>query len=222
MEIELRIEGRSLVFAAKEKDQVISTLSLKQDISDNGVAIFQICNAFTKGIYRRRGYMDANLKEVFTTLQAEREPFVFLGTREPEIFENKYGFKHIIAPKDPFPDTLGRIVDVRSFISYFSNDKEFVLSLRVYDDMLIENDGIYFIHCSPDGGVLTPVKIANPKMTNGEGEKIAAEAEVSVDDLIQFAFGLKTAKEAFKIVVPIKEAELCENLDKLKFDIVMS
>lgn len=221
MNVELRVEGRTLAFAAKEKDQVISTLSLAPDISKEGYAVFQIRNAFTKGLYRRRGYMDANLKEVFSCLQAEKEPFVFLGTREPEIFK-KYGFVHIQKPTDPFPDVLGRIVDVKSFISYFSNSRELVLSLRVYDDMIPENDGIYFIHCSPEGGPLTPVKIANPNMTNGEGEKLAAEAEVTVADLIQFGFGLKTAKEAFKIVVPIKETEICERLDNLSFDITLN
>ena len=32
MEVELRVEGRNMVFAAKEKDQVISTLALSPDM----------------------------------------------------------------------------------------------------------------------------------------------------------------------------------------------
>ena len=216
MEVELRVEGRNLVFAAKEKDQVISTLSVSPDIGGNGEPIYQIKNAFTKGLYRRRGYMDAILKEVFDCMLSEQEAFVFLGTREPVVFA-KYGFVQIVKPQDPFPDTLGRIVDVKSFLNLFESEKEFVLSLRIHDDMLTENDGVYMIHCGPEGGRLNAVKIANPAMSNAEGEKLVAEAEVTVSDLIQFAFGLKEAKDAFKVTVSIKKDEICDRISKLSF-----
>lgn len=216
MEVELRVEGRNLVFAAKEKDQVISTLSVTPDIGGNGEPVYRIQNAFTKGLYRRRGYMDAILKDVFACMQSERESFVFLGTREPQIFA-KYGFVHIEKPTDPFPDTLGRIIDVRNFLNLFENDKEMVLSLRIKDDMLPENDGVYLVHSGPLGGRLNSSKIMDPSMINDEGEKISYEAEVSVSDLIQFGFGLKTAREAFKITVPIRVDEICDRLDALKF-----
>ncbi len=216
MEVELRVEGRNLVFAAKEKDQVISTLSVSPDIGGNGEPIYQLKNAFTKGLYRRRGYMDAILKEVFTCMQSEQEAFVFLGTREPVVFK-KYGFVNIVVPTDPFPDTLGRIVDVKSFLNLFESEKEFVLSLRIHDDMLPENDGVFMVHCGPEGGRLNSIKIANPNMSNAQGEKLACEAEVDVADLIQFGFGLKKAKEAFKVTVSIKEDEICERLDSLSF-----
>ena len=216
MEVELRVEGRNLVFAAKEKDQVISTLSVSPDIGGDGTPIYQIKNAFTKGLYRRRGYMDAILKEVFECMLSEQEAFVFLGTREPAVFA-KYGFIQIVEPKDPFPDTLGRIVDVKSFLNYFESEHEFVLSLRIHDDMLPENDGVYMVHCGPEGGRLNAVKIANPNMSNAEGEKLVAEAEVVVKDLIQFGFGLKKAEDAFKVTVSIKKDEICERLNKLSF-----
>ena len=216
MEVELRVEGRNLVVAANEKDQVISTLSVSPDIGGNGEPIYQIKNAFTKGLYRRRGYMDAILKEVFDCMLSEQEAFVFLGTREPVVFA-KYGFVQIVKPQDPFPDTLGRIVDVKSFLNLFESEKEFVLSLRIHDDMLPENDGVYMIHCGPEGGRLNAVKIANPAMSNAEGEKLVAEAEVTVSDLIQFAFGLKEAKDAFKVTVSIKKDEICERISKLSF-----
>ena len=216
MEVELRVEGRNLVFAAKEKDQVISTLSVSPDIGGNGEPIYQIKNAFTKGLYRRRGYMDAILKEVFDCMLSEQEAFVFLGTREPVVFA-KYGFVQIVKPQDPFPDTLGRIVDVKSFLNLFESEKEFVLSLRIHDDMLPENDGVYMVHCGPEGVRLNAVKIANPAMSNAEGEKLVAEAEVTVSDLIQFAFGLKEAKDAFKVTVSIKKDEICERISKLSF-----
>ena len=216
METELRVEGRNLVFAAKEKDQVISTLSVSPDIGGDGTTIYQIKNAFTKGLYRRRGYMDAILKDVFACMQSEQEAFVFLGTREPIVFK-KYGFVDIVKLEDPFPNTLGRIVDVKSFLRYFESEKEFVLSLQITDDMLPENEGIFMVHCGPEGGRLNSMKIAVPE-TNGTGcEAIAAEAKVDVADLIQFGFGLKSAKEAFKIAVPIKQEEICSALDNLKF-----
>ena len=216
METELRVEGRNLVFAAKEKDQVISTLSVSPDIGGDGTTIYQIKNAFTKGLYRRRGYMDAILKDVFACMQSEQEAFVFLGTREPIVFK-KYGFVDIVKLEDPFPNTLGRIVDVKSFLRYFESEKEFVLSLQITDDMLPENEGIFMVHCGPEGGRLNSMKIAVPE-TNGTGcEAIAAEAKVDVADLIQFGFGLKNAKEAFKIAVPIKQDEICSALDNLKF-----
>ena len=216
MEVELRVEGRNLVVAANEKDQVISTLSVSPDIGGNGEPIYQIKNAFTKGLYRRRGYMDAILKEVFDCMLSEQEAFVFLGTREPVVFA-KYGFVQIVKPQDPFPDTLGRIVDVKSFLNLFESEKEFVLSLRIHDDMLPENDGVYMIHCGPEGGRLNAVKIANPAMSNAAGEKLVAEAEVTVSDLIQFAFGLKEAKDTFKVTVSIKKDEICERISKLSF-----
>ena len=217
METELRVEGRNLVFAAKEKDQIISTLSVSPDIGGDGTTIYQIKNAFTKGLYRRRGYMDAILKDVFACLQSEQEAFVFLGTREPQVF-SKYGFVDIVKPTDPFPNTLGRIVDVKSFLRYFESEKEFVLSLQITDDMLPENDGIFMVHCGPTGGRLNSMKISMAEMPESAGcEKIAAEAKADVSDLIQFGFGLKTAKEAFKIAVSFKEEELFNALDNLKF-----
>ena len=216
MEVELRVEGRNMVFAAKEKEQVISTLALSPDIGGDGTTVYQIKNAFTKGLYRRRGYMDAILKDVFACMLSECEPFVFLGTREPQIFK-KYGSVNILPPTDPFPDTLGRIVDVRKFMGYFESSKEFVMSMRITDDMLPENDGIFMVHCGPEGGRLNCVKIVNSDMTNDEGEKLAAEVSVSVDDLIQFGFGLKKAKEAFKATVSFKEEEICTKLDELVF-----
>ncbi|MCR4929223.1 MAG: GNAT family N-acetyltransferase [Lachnospiraceae bacterium] len=217
METELRVEGRNLVFAAKEKDQIISTLSVSPDIGGDGTTIYQIKNAFTKGLYRRRGYMDAILKDVFACLQSEQEAFVFLGTREPAVFA-KYGFVDIVKPTDPFPNTLGRIVDVKSFLKYFESEKEFVLSLQITDEMLPENDGIFMVHCGPTGGRLNSMKISMAEIPESGGcEKIAAEAKVDVSDLIQFGFGLKSAKEAFKIAVSFKEEELFKALDNLKF-----
>lgn len=217
METELRVEGRNLVFAAKEKDQIISTLSVSPDIGGDGSTIYQIKNAFTKGLYRRRGYMDAILKDVFACLQSEHEAFVFLGTREPQIF-SKYGFVDIVKPTDPFPNTLGRIVDVKSFLKYFESEKEFVLSLQITDTMLPENDGIFMVHCGPEGGRLNSMKISLVGAEDSTGcERIAAEAKVDVADLIQFGFGLKSAKEAFKIAVSFKEEELLNALDNLKF-----
>lgn len=216
MEVELRVEGRNLVFAAKEKEQVISTLSVSPDIGGDGSTIYQIKNAFTKGLYRRRGYMDAILKEVFNCMQSEEEAFVFLGTREPQIFA-KYGFVDIVKPQDPFPETLGRIVDVKSFLKYFESDKEFVMSLQVKDEMLPENDGIYIVHCGPEGGRLNSMKISVPESCDAGCEKIAAEATVDVKDLIQFGFGLKEAKDAFKVTVKMREEEIWKALDNLKF-----
>ena len=216
MEIELRVEGRNLVFAAKEKEEVISTLSVSPDIGGDGTTIYQIKNAFTKGLYRRRGYMDAILKEVFNCMQSEQEAFVFLGTREPAVFK-KYGFVHIVEPKDPFPDTLGRIVDVKSFLKLFESEKEFVVSLQIEDDMLPENDGVFMVHCGPEGGRLNSMKIEIPKVQGTGCEAIAAECEVNVSDLIQFGFGLKKAEEAIKVIVPIKEKELHEAFNNLKF-----
>ena len=216
MEVELRVEGRNLVFAAKEKDQVISTLSVSPDIGGDGSTIYQIKNAFTKGLYRRRGYMDAILKEVFNCMQSEQEAFVFLGTREPQIFA-KYGFVDIVKPQDPFPETLGRIIDVKSFLRYFESENEFVMSLHIKDEMLPENDGIFMVHCGPEGGRLNSMRISIPANCTDACERVAAEASVDVKDLIQFGFGLKKAEDAFKVAVKIREEEIFEALNKLQF-----
>ena len=216
MEVELRVEGRNLVFAAKEKEQVISTLSVSPDIGGDGSTIYQIKNAFTKGLYRRRGYMDAILKEVFACMQSEQEAFVFLGTREPQIFA-KYGFVDIVKPQDPFPNTLGRIIDVKSFLRYFESEKEFVMSLHIQDEMLPENDGIFMIHCGPEGGRLNAVRISLLQPCDGACERVAAEAKVDIKDLIQFGFGLKKAEEAFEVAVKMREEEIFGALNNLKF-----
>ncbi len=73
------------------------------------------------------------------------------------------------------------------------------------------------VHCGPEGGRLNSVKIANPLMSNEQGEKLACEASVDVADLIQFGFGLKEAKDAFKITVKMKEEEILNRLGELKF-----
>ena len=216
MEVELRVEGRNLVFAAKEKDQVISTLSVSPDIGGDGTTIYQIKNAFTKGLYRRRGYMDAILKEVFNCMQSEQEAFVFLGTREPQVF-TKYGFVDIVKPQDPFPETLGRIIDVKSFLRYFESEKEFVMSLHIKDEMLPENDGIFMVHCGPEGGRLNSMRISIPANCDNACERVAAEAKVDVKDLIQFGFGLKSAEEAFEVAVKMREEEIFGALNNLKF-----
>ena len=73
-------------------------------------------------------------------------------------------------------------------------------------------------HCGPTGGRLNSMKISMAEVPESGGcEKIAAEAKVDVSDLIQFGFGLKSAKEAFKIAVSFKEEELFKALDNLKF-----
>jgi predicted acetyltransferase len=149
-------------------------------------------------------------------MQSEQEAFVFLGTREAEIFE-KYGFVDIVKPQDPFPETLGRIVDVKSFLRYFESEKEFVMSLHIKDEMLPENDGIFMVHCGPEGGRLNSTRISLPANCTDACERVAAEASVDVKDLIQFGFGLKKAEEAFKVAVKMREEEIFEALNKLQF-----
>ena len=61
------------------------------------------------------------------------------------------------------------------------------------------------------------MKIEIPKVQGTGCEAIAAECEVNVSDLIQFGFGLKKAEEAIKVIVPIKEKELHEAFNNLKF-----
>ena len=92
------------------------------------------------------------------------------------------------------------------------------MSLQIKDDMLPENDGIYMVHCGPEGGRLNSMKIAVPENCDNACEKVAAEASVDAKDLIQFGFGLKKAEEAFRVAVKMREEEIWTALNNLKFN----
>ena len=85
------------------------------------------------------------------------------------------------------------------------------------DEMLPENDGIFMVHCGPEGGRLNSTRISLPANCTDACERVAAEASVDVKDLIQFGFGLKKAEEAFKVAVKMRENEIFEALNKLTF-----
>ena len=211
MDIDVLVEGDNLVFAAREGKNTISTIYLAPRMVNDGANVCEIKNAATNVHRRREGFMDTLLKEAFECLQSERDPYTFLQTRNPEYFD-KYGFETIF---EDGTSVMARIVDVKAMFSLFRNIKEFVLAVRIKDDMLYENEGIYLLHCGPMGGRVTAVKIANPDMVNTEGERITAECETDVRKLCLFVFGCIKAEDCFKVYVKSKAEEVYKSLNKL-------
>lgn len=114
------------------------------------------------------------------------------------------------------PMIMARIVDVKQILSKLQSEREFVLALRIIDEKLYANDGLYMLHCGPNGGNITPVKIADETRTNEHGECCHAECEITIENLTSFFFGYKPAAECFKVYAKSKEEELCARLDALK------
>ena len=112
--------------------------------------------------------------------------------------------------------TMARIIDVRAILSTVRCPKEFVMALKIYDERIVENAGLYMLHCGPMGGNLTAIKIGDSEMKNAAGEKLSAEGEITIENLARFLFGFKKAEDCFKIYVKAREEEICGNLNELK------
>ena len=112
--------------------------------------------------------------------------------------------------------TMARIIDVKSILSTVRCPKEFVMALRIYDERIVENAGLYMLHCGPTGGNLSAIKIGDSEMKNAAGEKLSAEGEITIENLTRFLFGFKKAEDCFKIYVKSREEEIFGNLNELK------
>lgn len=112
--------------------------------------------------------------------------------------------------------TMARIIDVRSILGMVRCPKEFVMALRIFDERIVENAGLYILHCGPMGGNLTAIKIGDEQMKNAQGEKLSAEGEVTIENLTRFLFGFRKAEECFKVYVKAREEEIFGNLNELK------
>lgn len=354
MDIIYLAEGDNLVFAGKENMETVSSLYLAPHYTSMGDELCEIKNVFTKEKFRRRGYMDALMKEAFQCMQSEREPYTFLRPMDEKYFL-PYGFvrveereglringlrlsddllqkaneedgeftvsvkdskdyilhpvreaeaesiaaflngrledmsdcyirqsahtvmnmkkncidkggnlyvvesdhsvvctfayslvkqelvnesdktstffsdKHVpfLVSKEEFrtedlfltePEhtvTMARIIDVAAMLSRVRCPKEFVMVLKIFDERIVENAGLYVLHCGPAGGNLTAVRIADANMKNAEGERLSAEGEVTMENLTRFLFGFKKAEDCFKIYVKSKEEEITANLNAL-------
>ena len=105
----------------------------------------------------------------------------------------------LVHEKEKKPMIMARIVDVKKILSELYSEKEFVLALKIIDEKLYANDGLYMLHCGPLGGNITPIKIADAGRTNESGECCHAECEVTIENLTSFFFGYKKAEECFKV-----------------------
>ena len=112
--------------------------------------------------------------------------------------------------------TMARIIDVRAILSTVRCPKEFVMALKIYDERIVENAGLYMLHCGPTGGNLSAIKIGDVQMKNAAGEKLSAEGEITIENLARFLFGFKKAEDCFKIYVKAREEEIFGNLNELE------
>lgn len=132
------------------------------------------------------------------------------------LFEKELEAWELLRETEKKPMIMARIIDVKQILSKLQSDKEFVLALKIIDDKLIANDGLYMLHCGPLGGNITPIKIADASRTNEQGECCHAECEVTIENLTAFFFGYKKAEECFKVYAKSKAEELHTRLNALK------
>ena len=111
---------------------------------------------------------------------------------------------------------MARIIDVKTMLARVRCPKEFVMVLRIFDERIVENAGLYVLHCGPMGGNLTAIRIGDEQMKNAEGERLSAEGEITIENLARFLFGFRKAEDCFKIYVKAKEEECFANLNALK------
>ena len=355
MNIMYLAEGDNLVFAGRENNETISSLYLAPHYTSRGEELCEIRNVFTKEKFRRKGNMDALMKEAFQCMQSEMESYTFLRPLEEKYFipygfvevEAKEGLRinglrlsddlltkanesdgdfhilvkdsadYLIHPvreaeaeniaeflndilkkqsdcyiiqsghtvmsmkkslqdkggnlyviecggtticifayfkvkqelvieaknetttfadkrlaflvctedfkkEDLFLEepeqtvTMARIIDLKSMLGSVNCPKEFVMPLKVYDERIVENAGLYLLHCGPMGGKLTAIKIGDEQMKNAEGERLSAEGEVTIENLTRFLFGYRKAEDCFKVYVKAKEEEIFANLNALE------
>ena len=96
MNIMYLAEGDNLVFAGRENNETISSLYLAPHYTSRGEELCEIKNVFTKEKFRRKGNMDALMKEAFQCMQSEMEPYTFLRPLEEKYFI-PYGFVEVEA-----------------------------------------------------------------------------------------------------------------------------
>ena len=132
------------------------------------------------------------------------------------LFEKELEAWELLRETDRKPCIMARIVDVKQILSKLQSEREFVLALKIIDERLITNNGLYMLHCGPLGGNITPIKIADATRTNEQGECCHAECEVTIENLTAFFFGYKNAEDCFKVYAKSKAEELYERLNALK------
>ncbi|MBE5879842.1 MAG: GNAT family N-acetyltransferase [Lachnospiraceae bacterium] len=135
------------------------------------------------------------------------------------LFEKELDAWELLRETEKKPMIMARIIDVKQILSKLQSEKEFVLALKIIDERLIANDGLYMLHCGPLGGNITPIKIADAARTNEHGECCHAECEVTIENLTAFFFGYKKAEDCFKVYAKSKAEELYARLNALiKYD----
>ena len=96
-----------------------------------------------------------------------------------------------LAEPDPIV-TMARIIDVRTMLSKIRCPKEFVMALKIYDERIVENAGLYILHCGPTGGNITAMKISDLP-DNAQADSISF---VSLSGFVSF---IKMAQIKFKL-----------------------
>ena len=105
------------------------------------------------------------------------------------------------------------VIDAAKAMTMLKSTETFVRTIRIKDNLLPENNGVYMLHTSPEGGQVHAVPIE--PMQNAYGEGIAAECEIDIDYLAPFIMGYITAEDCIKVYVKSKEAEVYESWNKL-------
>jgi len=129
-------------------------------------------------------------------------------------------FEEELVPWDLFHENgkksiiMARILDVKKMLSVLESEKEFKITLKVTDEIIRNNEGVYGVYCGPSGSHVT----VNPEKCGFRECREAFETccEVNVQDLTAFLFGYKKAAECFKVCEASKEADVWKKLDSLK------
>ena len=169
--------------------------SIKLDLNAQDGSLFMMeYNGLIKGVF---DYIPGREKGKVTRCYIEDE------INDWDIFIDKYSEKYMSA----------RVIDAAKAMTMLTSTETFVRTIRIKDNLLPENNGVYMLHTSPEGGPVHAVPIE--PMQNAYGEGIAAECEIDIDYLAPFIMGYITAEDCIRVYVKSKEAEVYESWNKL-------
>lgn len=104
------------------------------------------------------------------------------------------------------PTIMARILRVEKFISNMRGRDKLDLNIRIKDDLIGPNSGVYRLCCKKAGGTISCKKMTDTSVT----------CEITIDDLTAFCFGYKSAEECFIFEKEAKKEEILKELEGIE------
>lgn len=105
------------------------------------------------------------------------------------------------------PAIMGRVINAEEWLNCLECREKLDVLLRINDDKIDENNGIYRLHCQSGGGKLRCKKVK---------EEQGAMCQVSIEALTSFCFGYEKAKNCFTITEGFEKETLIKSLEQIK------